>query len=114
MQALGPIKGRLNIVRTGSDDRKEDPHLHPARASPKHSSFIARPASPQKRAAPLVANRVDLEAHEVGRGARTAVQAWREGCCNCRVLIFVSVGGLMQAHIHPPCPALDSDLTPTA
>ncbi|KAI3438832.1 hypothetical protein D9Q98_001249 [Chlorella vulgaris] len=82
MQALGPIKGRLNIVRTGSDDRKEDPHLHPARASPKHSSFIARPASPQKRAAPLVANRVDLEAHE--------------------------------AHIHPPCPALDSDLTPTA
>lgn len=88
MQALGPIKGRLNIVRTGSDDRKEDPHLHPARASPKHSSFIARPASPQKRAAPLVANRVDLEAHEVGRGTRTAVQAWREGCCNCRVLIL--------------------------
>lgn len=69
MQALGPIKARLNIVRA-DDKPKEDPHLHPARVhSPKHLPSLAgpRPASPQKRTAPLTAKSIDLETHDVRR-----------------------------------------------
>lgn len=70
MQALGPIKARINVIRL-NEDKREDPHLHPARASPKaNTRHHARPASPPKHSAAMVASRVDVEVHEVGRAVR--------------------------------------------
>jgi hypothetical protein len=76
MQALGPIKARINVI-TLSEDKREDPHLHPTRASPKaNTRQLARPASPQKRPTAMVATRVDVEVHEVGRAARGMLLRW--------------------------------------
>lgn len=64
MQAW-PVKQRITILR--DDSEKQSAGLHPARSSPKAAPTLQpRPASPSKRAQPLVARVVDIdvEAHQ--------------------------------------------------
>ena len=52
------------------EEKKADPHLHPPRALPKAAHPPPpRSGSPQKRGGPLVANRIDIEAHQVRQQA---------------------------------------------
>jgi hypothetical protein len=69
MAAL-PFKSRVTVVRM-DEEKKADPHLHPPRALPKAAHPPPpRSGSPQKRGGPLVANRIDIEAHQVRQETR--------------------------------------------
>ena len=83
MAAL-PFKNRVTVVR--ADKEKEDPHLHPPRASAKPAHLpLPRSGSPQKRGGPLVANRIDIdiEAHQVLSELLSACIEQRRHC-GCR------------------------------